>query len=500
MSLLKWGFIFLLLFNAIFASWFVVHKDIYFSSDIGRDFLLLRQVDEKKIVLIGPRASGNLFHGPLWLYINYPAYAISKGDPLAVGWNWVLLWAVFTAICFFVAYKLFDNYAAILFTSLASLNFAFFVRGMTNPVGAMLLMPLLIYFFVSYIQSTKPRFLIFYFLTLGAVTQFEIGLGGPFIILSIPPLAYYMYKHKKKLHSLAFLVLVVSLGNFFLFDIRHHFLILHNTLRFISPTESEHKHFFNYLLLLQDRLSLIISNVQFLRTDIGFANSLIFICAIIGSYLQIKKKQFTIFYLSSLYFYFGFFILSMIDKGPVLYWYLFPMFPLMLLVVSSFAASRLRNLVIFIFIVIIIVNIRTALNDIHSSQELSQTIFSWHALDTMSKRVFEGKEHTFGYFVYAPDALAYEEKYAMYYESRHSLKQVVYFTKKPVTYLILEPPPMDNPYMKADWWIKNQVTITSSPSAILTFPNGYVIEKFYLTDSEIKVPFDPSIDPGLNFR
>jgi len=205
--------------------------------------------------------------------------------------------------------------------------------------------------------------------------------------------------------------------------------------------------------------------------------------------------------LSVLYFYVGFFVLSFIDKGPILYWYLYPMYPLFFLVASSFVTSRYAMVFVSIFAVVMILNIRTALGDIVAAQGyIGSNVTSWKFLDSVARRVFQGDETSFGYFVYAPDAFAYAEKYAMYYESRNATKQAQYFTKLPTTYVVAEPPPPDNPNMKADFWIQHQVNIVATPSATINFPNGYQIIRYHLTNEQIKVPFDPSIDPGITFR
>ncbi len=54
--------------------------------------------------------------------------------------------------------------------------------------------------------------------------------------------------------------------------------------------------------------------------------------------------------------------------------------------------------------------------------------------------------------------------------------------------------------MKDQWWTKNRLNIIKDPTERMDFPNGYKIEKYMLTDNEVKVSFDPSIDPGLHFR
>jgi len=51
----------------------------------------------------------------------------------------------------------------------------------------------------------------------------------------------------------------------------------------------------------------------------------------------------------------------------------------------------------------------------------------------------DGKE--FGYFVYAPDAFAYQPRYAMIYNFKVAKAHAFEYTKKATTYVIAAPPP-----------------------------------------------------------
>src|SRR3989344_1542324 len=98
------------LFNIYLSSSLVRHGEVNFFNDVARDFLLLQEVDYKKIVLIGPRSStNNLFHGPLWTYINYPAYLLGDGNPVIVAWFWIVLGCMFLLSGFYMTRKLFGN-------------------------------------------------------------------------------------------------------------------------------------------------------------------------------------------------------------------------------------------------------------------------------------------------------------------------------------------------------------------------------------------------------
>lgn len=118
----------------------------------------------------------------------------------------------------------------------------------------------------------------------------------------------------------------------------------------------------------------------------------------------------------------------------------------------------------------------------------------------MSEKVFRGPEQELGYFIYMPDSLAYQPKYAVAYAAKHTKQNVSYFQKKPITYLVIAPPPPDKIGMTDSWWRINQARIGAKAEKVINFPNGYKIEKYNLSVDEQKIPYDPAIDTGIHFR
>jgi hypothetical protein len=147
------------------------------------------------------------------------------------------------------------------------------------------------------------------------------------------------------------------------------------------------------------------------------------------------------------------------------------------------------------------INIAGVESYIHASDTIiGKSQDSWKFLFGVATKVFQQKENTFGYFVYSPDVLGYGPKYAMAYATTVYKKRAESFVKKPTTYLIIAPPPSNNPYMKDAWWTKNQIYITPTPVFVIHFPNGYKIEKYLLDKDEVKIPFDERINTGIHFR
>ncbi len=500
---LKIFFVVLVLINFFFASWFVLNGDLLFSSDIARDFLLYNQVAQKHFILIGPKSSVmGLFHGPLWIYLNFPAYLIGRGNPLFVGWWWVIMTAIYTGTCYVVADKLFGRKAAYFYALIMSLYMSFHTSGFINPIGAMFCIPTFFYFFVRYVQTLKAKYLIAHIFVLGLMIQFELAIGIPFAILSFLYLFIKIILSKHKAHLLSFFVILIPLSTFILFDVRHGFLMTHAVLRYLSPSSGNSVKY-NFGYLIYDRFRLLISQVEFVRPDPNNRNliaSLIFIGFLVN---QIKNNKYKIAYFSFIYFYVGYFVTTFINRGPILSFYFYPIFSLVFLIFASFVTSKYSKLFILIFAIIYIMNSTTAVADARANLKsyMGNDQTSWKFLNEMSSKVFQGNEKEFGYFVYTPDTIGYAPKYAMLYQQNvYKDKTALLEVKEPTTYIIVVPPASNNPYLSYEWWKENEAKITKNPISTIAFGNGYKIEKYSLTSEEMKIAPVPNIDPGLGFR
>jgi len=59
----------------------------------------------------------------------------------------------------------------------------------------------------------------------------------------------------------------------------------------------------------------------------------------------------------------------------------------------------------------------------------------------------EQKGKDFGYYVYSPDAYAYQQRYAMMYMFASTHTNAQEYAKKPITYIISSPHPANVPYV-----------------------------------------------------
>jgi 4-amino-4-deoxy-L-arabinose transferase-like glycosyltransferase len=492
-----------ILIPSIFYFWYILKGEAVLSSDIARDFLLYSEIALKKIILIGPKSSVmGIFHGPLWLYINFPAYTIGGGNPIILELFWIFLAFLFVYSCYFVGKKLFNKNTGYLFSLMVSVYMFFHINQFYNPMGAMFLIPINFYLFIKYLEKYQIKYLIAYVLISGLIIQFELAIGIPFFILSVFYLLIALIRSKHKKHLFALLLVVIPLLNYIVFDLRHQFLLTNSVLRYLSP-ESGDSIRYNYLFMLYDRTKLMITNIEILRADPFYRNAVMGLIFIFFLMVQFKNNKYRKVYSLFLYFYVGFFALTLINKGPVLYFYMFPLFPFVFLIFSSFITSKYSKMFFVIFMIVYLVNLSTIFKDINSynKNSIGKTEVSWIFLSNMANSLYQGDEKSFGYFVYTPDVIAYGPKYALFYQEKlHKDKNAFYFEKKPITYVIMAPPASNNPYLSYKWWKEERLNIKKNPVKTITFPNGYRVEKYELDEKEVSASFDRGIDPGLSFR
>lgn len=499
MNILKFLFFTIIIFNLYLSSWYVLHQDIEFSSEIARDFLLLDELHQKKVVLIGPSSTTGLFHGPLWTYVNYPFYLLGNGNPVVVGWGWIAMVIAFIVSGFYFAKKLFDTKTAYLFALMLSEYCVFHAKGFYNPHGALFVLPAFFFFIIRYLQTFKLKYLIIHIFLAGILIQFQMAIGIPFFILSFFYALFITLRARKSFHLLIYTLILFAISNFIIFDLRHDFLLSKVSIQFLTSASRDNP---NLLSMFEQRIRFMIGGVEFLRADPGYRNLFIFMIGAILVFFQIKDNKFKKIYLSFIYFYIGYLLLSNLNAGGLLYFYLFPLFPFVFLIFSSLVTSRYSKIFLVLFFIIFFANIQTAIKDIApvKTHFIGKDENSWMFFKNMASEFFATKDNGFGYFVYSPDVVAYRSKYALSYMQKRSSKKAYYFTKKPVTYLVIAPPPKNNPYMQDKWWRTNLLHINKEPQSVKQFENGFKIEKYILSQEEISVSVEPNIDPGLKFR
>jgi hypothetical protein len=360
-------------------------------------------------------------------------------------------------------------------------------------------MPFAFFFLYQYTQTHRIRSLICHVLIAGAIVQFEIAVGVPFLIISGVYVLRTIVRTKRYGHILVYGVLVISLSTWALFDIRHGFIMSKAALRQLGQADTV-----SLLALIQNRLDVMTTGIEFLRYGIPYGSAytfyifLAFLLWAIKTDIRYREK-----YLLFLYLYVSYFAIGLLNRFRLLPFYVYPVFAFVFLFFSSlvtYANKKINYAFFAFFLLIYITNAVGVLQSIRtwSTDFVGKSPYSWNALSEVARTVYSQDEQVFGYFVFSPDVMAYEPRFAMEYWKRTlSKSNAVVFEKRPVIYVIIAP--RNDTYMTHDW-IKMKLNIVSEPVRTWGFPNGYSVDKYALTPEEVAAPFDPGINPGLFYR
>jgi asparagine N-glycosylation enzyme membrane subunit Stt3 len=503
---MKFFKIFIVLFilvNLYLCAYPVLHGDIGYNTDVGRDFLILQDiVSTHKLPLIGPHSGlEGLFHGPLWPYINLPVFVLSNGNPIAVGWFWVFLVSCSVFATYIVGKKVFNEYVGLFSALIVSLISVGYSDSLLNPFGAVIFSPLFFYFFYKYVKTMKVMYLILAVFTIGILIQFEIVFGGPILILSLIFLLIFLFKKRKLRHLLSIFVLVIPLSTYIIFELRHNFLQLRSIISHAGTQTGSGKMvltgvlqnridgFLNTLAAVPNLPILLTLFVVLLFVYVGFKS------------LKDKKLKNREFYLLFIYFYLGYWPLTFYLTGQVMGYHVLPFVPVAFIILSSAYLLIRKEIFLIIFLFVLFFGSIAAKNKLDAFSSLTGSgTGSWKFSHQLAQTLFKSAPSEFGYYTFTADEFGYGPRYAMVFTNKeYSNVSALANTKKRVTYVIMAPTE-NGANNNREWWIKNKVRINNTPEQIINYPNGFEVEKFVLTNEEIRIPSDPNLLNGLFFR
>lgn len=490
------------------SGWYVFHGSIVFHTDIARDFLLIEDiVKNKPLTLIGPRSGGipGVFHGPLWLYLNVPAFVIGTGNPVTVGWFWMMLSIINLIVIFMTAQNLFRDQRISLFAvTLVAATTTADIRSLYNPWGALVLTPIFFHIYWRYLNTGKQIFLLSGIFILGLIIQFQMAFGVPLLILTFIHVLRHLLRSKKYSHVLSFLIILIPLSTFILFDLKHDFLQSKAIFNFITGKVNTGKVEMPFLNLLDDRTRKVFTDgLGFLTFNKWFLFiPLLFMFFKAGEELaKGKESKSRRLYLLLVYFYLGFWVLTLGFKGQIWGYYHWPFLGLLSMFFAALYKYVDRRLFYFIFISTLILNITSGIGKtVKNPDFISEDGGSWKFYNRMTNDIYVDADQDFGYYIFSGDQFAYTQRYAMNYRQKEFKNfRAFSFQKKKITYLILTP--TDNPFLSVDGWKAGQVKLIKKPKKIFAYKNGIIVEKYELTPEEIEVPSDPNmIGATLIFR
>lgn len=496
----------LIIINVILSAWWLIHGDIRYDVDISRDFLLIEEIASiKPFTLIGSHTSiGGVFHGPFWYYLNLPAFYVSKGNPLFIGWFWWGL-SIFTLIIFYyVAKKLFNKSTAVLATLLYSansiINPTLGLKMFFPPYGAVLLSPVFFYLFIKYIFEKKPKYLIFALVTLGLVIQFEMAFGIPILVLSILFLVYFMYQNRLIKHLTFFPVILLPLSTFIIFDLRHNFLQASSLIRYLELQLQQPDG--NLIIVASEKIKGIFSDTFFLLTQdskiLSWIYSILFVFLIFKAKMNKFSKK---IYLIFIYFYFGYWLIHLSIK-PLWSSYYWPLLPLIIILYVGLINYLPKKIFFLIYIPLVFWNIYIGVNYIKDFKidVTERGKNSWAFNRYVADNVYQDATENFGYFIFTPERWVYQQWYALKFMQRKYHDKIAYpFTKQNLTYLIVVDSPKDRPDTESQGWRITDLKIASKPWEIKNI-DIVQIQKYFLTEEEIKAPINSYLLNSTFFR
>jgi hypothetical protein len=497
-----------LVYHLILLARLILISDISIGTDTARDFLLMDEVAQKGYTLIGPRSSaiGGLFHGPLWIYVSYPVYFLSHASPIVESYLWMVWYIAFILMSYFFINRLLrDKYIALVSAALvATISFEH-TSKMINPFGAMTFMPLFLFTLYRSYELKSWRWAIAHILVNGIMIQFQMAVGAPLLFTTLAIWLYRAWKDKYIYRFFSLPVLVIPLSTFILFELRHDFSQTRSTLSQLLGHDVYRVKMPFYDVFINRLFGALEFGWQLLLGQYGSLNILaliLFVIAITTLFSKGKRSHIeqVFLFLSSIYGLFWFF--SLMHNGNVLSYYYYPILivPIVIIVISSTHINKLIGMAFILFALYVnsLSNTLTV-NDI--SMRKGTDISSWRFYEKLSKDIFADAPNEFGYFIYAPDIIAYQAKWAMQYGVlHHPDKKVARYTKKNTTYLIVEPPPKDMPQFTPESWIADKVKLEGKLATSWCYPNNYCVEKWSLTDAQVAVAPDPNIDDWLHYR
>ena len=464
-SVAKYGVWGLVLFNLLLAAWWLLGGNVLFHSDIARDFYLMKDIwDYKHLTLIGARAGGlsGWFHGPLWLYLNLPAYILGRGNPVVVGWGWFGLHLMTCGLVFFVAKKIFDSKMALLSLLIYSTVTILEGHGYTNPQGATLIFPLFFYFYWRYKNSQSALDLTISLFLVGLLIQFQIAFGAPIFILTIIDTFVKVAKGKNPRIFLSYLVLLLPLLTYILFDLRHNFLQFKSLLSFSGEGQGVQ----------------VWKNLKAMPVWVYL--SLIWLLG------RPKSKSISLFF----FFYIGFWIMALFYPGQIMGYYYAPFLPVLVIVFASLVEKLPIYLYGVVLAFILVSNWMGAIKDTVNYTNTTQDWSTWKSLSRAAQEVITRCGKGSGYYVYTADLYGYNLRYAIEYEDK--LKDLALNQKKPITCLVMGPNVVENKY-GSDNWKSGDVKISGKMVEAISYKNGIKIEKYQLDPQDMAIKSNPNL-------
>ncbi len=490
------------LYSLLLSLYYSIFGDKYFNTDIARHFLLVEDaVNKSYLPLIGARSGGipGTFFGPLWIYLNIPVFQFFNGNPAAIMSFWyilVLLTVILTAL---LAYKVFGWQSALVSGAIFLYYGVNFSMGFTSSFLSVILSPVIFYLIYRFWQDKRLSQLLLLIFFNGLMLQFQPAFGIILLAMNTVCIIYLLFKFKKLHYLLSYLVLVIPLATYIVFELRHNFLEISSLLKFLFQNQP-HASSINFVSLVLNRFGGFMGRLNLLENPsvwIGWAFIVLNIYIFIKAYLMPKNDKKRLFLLIFYCFYFAFWIITLFFRGWVWDPYSLGFLPIAVVAFSTLYHFN-RKVFLVVFALMFLYFMNSNLKYPSSEQNFSRyDSSSWKRNEKVAESIFTNAGNNFGYFVFSPDEFGYTGKYAMDFVQRQfPEKKAVLCQKEKETYIIYFPSLGANDWL---YWKNNKVHINVSP--VETMGLGPIkVEKYLLSQAQTKIAVDPNLICNLQFR
>lgn len=509
--------IFILILAFLLRSYFFLHHDFYFLVDQARDLLLVKDiVVDHHITLIGARAGlGGVFHGPLWLYMLIPTFLFSHGDPF---WTLVpvflFIGLLTVVLAFIIGSKLYSKQVGLLMALALAVTptLATSAMSITNAYVMPLIFLLFLCAAIIFIRG-KDKALVFCLLFIGLGIHFESAFAVFLLPLTVIAFLLRRKSVEKKYLFYSLVTFLVSVSNFFVFELRHRFIMSQSLQQLFAGKVEPLKGYEQYadigfrisVRMNELRESYVLFLMQNNTLSKLFIYGVLLAVAVIVSTNLIKKKKVPQFDKEYIF----------IFLIPLLYYVIYIFYPMPLwphyilpITISSalllaISVDRLpkniwRSVVITALVSMLVVPAVSSLKNTYGIVYQPQNDGSYLSQLTAANYIYtDAGKKEFGYFVYHPATFSYNMDYLLWWLGKTKYNITPSNQKHALTYLILYTAPVGDKGAY-DFWKKNVVRTTGRVVSTKTVQGGVTIEKLMLDPKEQSA--DPNYYQNLLFR
>ena len=506
----------------VFCSYFsLLHffkNDIFYDTDIARDFLLWQEMSDKhKLTLIGGRSSlPGLFHGPLYYWLGWPFFLLAGGNPLGVAVFWAGSYALFIGSFFYLVKKFFSPLLSLAATALLMTLTWTIPAGFTHTTLANFLFLPFVAALSLYFYHQQGKFLGLAILLEGAILQLQMAFGVPMLLVLGSYTLFAIIKNKRYAHLWWGFLLLLPLSTYLLFDCRHHWMQLQAVGAYLAAQTGE-SFPADYL---QARLVAILDCFGLIKGSFVWQVKAWAVIAVIGAgtiwrLWRQKTKKITPAQLLlnlCLLSVIGFWLVTAFYKTNIWPLYYRALLPgLVLLVTTAIFTLLPKKWAMLLITLVVLNNFRDVFATASSYARASATTdeVHWQFYRQMVSDINKDSAgESYGYYIFTPDQYGYQAKYALQYFGKNSPVLSFPYQKRHLTYLLIAPHQEDdaggNPLLDVTSWRRDRVNINRTADSSWFYADNhqlsYTVEKFFLNDDELAQQSDPDLIVGLECR